>query len=74
MPGITASTTSPVGNVDGAQLHFAVSTGTKAATGGADTARLVANGGYYRPGDAVTVVCTDGLLSGKVGADGAIAA
>lgn len=73
MPGITGLTNSPVGNVDGTQLHFATSTATKAVTAGADAARMVANGGYHREGDAVLVVCTDGLLMGKVAADGAIA-
>jgi len=74
MAGITALTSSPVGNVAGVQVHFATSTGTKTATAAADTTRLVANGGYWRPGDAALVICTDGMIYGKVGADGAIAA
>lgn len=74
MPGIVATATTPVGNQGASQLHFAVSTENKAVTAGADTARLVANGGYYRPGDVVTASCTDGALTGRVGADGAIVA
>lgn len=74
MAGITATSTSPVGNMGEAQIHFAKSTAAKAATLAADTDRLVANGGYYREGDVVVASCTDGALVGRVAADGGIVA
>ena len=74
MAGITATTTSPIGNADGVQVHFATSTANKATTLAADTTRLVDNGGYYRVGDVAIVSCTDGALVGRVAADGAIVA
>lgn len=72
MSGILMTSTSVIGNVDGQQLHFAVSTATLAATDDIDATRLAANGGSYRTGDIVIASCTDGILVGKVAANGSI--
>ena len=74
MAGITALSTTPIGNQGTSQVHFAVSTASKAATLAADTERLKANGGYYLLGDVVVASCTDGALVGRVAADGGIVA
>lgn len=74
MAGISATTTTILGNVDGAQAHFAVSTETIVNTATADSTLLAANGGSYREGDIVIVTCSDGLLVGKVSGAGAIVA
>lgn len=74
MAGISATSTSPVGNMGVNQVHFARSSVTVALTIVADTSRLIDNGGYYREGDLVLLSATDGAYFGQVQADGSIAA
>ena len=74
MAGIAKLATTSVGNQGDQLLHFAVSTLAKAGTAVADGTMLFANGGPYRVGDVVVVSCTDGALTGRVAADGAIVA
>lgn len=71
---IAQTATSPIGNQGKNQVHFAVSTGTKAQTAAADATMLFANGGPYRVGDVVVASCNDGALVGRVSTTGAIVA
>ena len=74
MAGITVLASTSIGNQGDQQCHFAVSTLAKAGTAAADATMLFANGGPYRVGDVVVVSCTDGALTGRVAADGALVA
>jgi hypothetical protein len=72
MPGITAISTSPIGNMGENQVHMAKSTLSVAVTIAPDTSRLQSNGGYYRPGDLVLLTAADGGYFGQVQSDGRI--
>ena len=72
MAGFTATEMTPVGHNGTNTMWLATSDTTKTLTAAADAARAAYAG--VKTGDVFFVSCTDGLLTGTIAANGAIAA